>query len=141
MAEQFPCLGLSILGTCLYNPAQPNPIYFTVGNAIAALALTLAVQQFLTPIYRFRLRAYGLKISYLLVPVFLGFVCSVVAALLPNLPLSHKSFLEYPVVWELIGAFLIASAYAAAALMIFRPARIYSLGHRLIMAQPEMNGS
>lgn len=29
-------------------------------------------------------------------------------------------------VWELIGAFLIASAYGAAALIIFRPARIYS---------------
>jgi hypothetical protein len=124
--EQFPCLGLSFLGQCRYNPAQPNPIYFGVGNAIAALALTLAVQQFLTPIYRFRLRAYGIRISYLILPVFAGFVCSVVAALLPNLPVSHRSLLEYPVVWELIGAFLIASAYGVAALIIFRPARIYS---------------
>lgn len=126
MADQFPCLGLSLLGQCLYNPAAPNPIYFSVGNAIAALALTLAVQQFLSPIYRFRLRAYGVKISYLIVPVFLGFVCAVIAALVPNLPLSHTSLVEYPVVWELIGAFLIASAYGAAALIIFRPARIYS---------------
>jgi hypothetical protein len=62
------------------------------------LALTLAVQQFLTPIYRFRLRAYGLKIAYLILPVFAGFVCSVVAALLPNLPVPHRSLLEYPVV-------------------------------------------
>jgi hypothetical protein len=126
VAEQFPCLGLSVLGSCLYNPAQPTPIYFSVGNAIAALALTLAVQQFLTPIYRFRLRAYGLKISYLILPVFLGFVCSVIGALLPNLPIPHRSLLEYPVVWELFGAFLIAPAYGAAALIIFRSARIYS---------------
>jgi hypothetical protein len=126
VAEQFPCLGLSVLGSCLYDPAQPAPIYFSVGNAIAALALTLAVQQFLTPIYRFRLRAYGLKINYLIVPVFVGFVCSVIGALLPNLPLPHRSFFEYPVVWELIGASLIASAYGTAALIIFRPARIYS---------------
>jgi hypothetical protein len=126
MADQFPCLGLSLLGACLYNPAQPNPIYFSVGNSIAALALTLAVQQFLTPIYRFRLRAYGLKISYLILPVFAGFVCAVIAALLPNLPIPHRSLLEYPVVWELIGALLIASAYGAAALIIFRSARIYS---------------
>jgi hypothetical protein len=125
VAEQFPCLGLSVLGSCLYNPAQPNPIYFSVGNAIAALALTLAVQQFLTPIYRFRLRAYGLKISYLILPVFAGFVCSVFAALLPNLPVPRRSLLEYPVVWELFGAFMIASAYGAAALIIFRPASIY----------------
>ena len=125
MLEQYPCLGLSFLGSCLYNPAQPAPVYFSIGNAIAALALTLAVQQFLTPIYRFRLRAYGLKISYLILPVFFGFVCALVATLLPNLPLPRKSFFEYPVVWEVFGSLLIALSYGAAAFIIFRPARIY----------------
>src|ERR1700730_13978160 len=86
MSEQFPCLGLSILGLCSYNPAQPTPVYFTLGNAIAALALTLAVQQLLKPIYIFRLRAYRLKIIYFVFLVFLGFACAVVAMLLPNLP-------------------------------------------------------
>jgi hypothetical protein len=123
--EQYLCLGLSFLGSCFYNPAQPTPIYFSIGNAIAALALTLAIQQFLNPIYRFRLRAYGLKIGYLILPVFLGFGCTLVAALLPYLPLPRKSFLEYPVVWEFFGSVLIATAYGAAAFIIFRPARIY----------------
>jgi hypothetical protein len=126
VTDQFPCLGLSLLGQCLYNPAQPNPVYFSVGNAIAALALTLAVQQFLTPIYRFRLRAYGLKIGHLIFPVFVGFLCAVIAALLPSLPLRHQSLLEYPVVWELIGAFSIAFSYGVATLIISCPARIYS---------------
>jgi hypothetical protein len=123
--EQYPCLGLSFLGSCLYNPAQPSPVYFSVGNAIAALALTLAIQQFLNPIYRFRLRAYGLRIGYMILPVFLGFGCSLIAALLPNLPLSRKYSLEYPIVWEIIGSVLIAGAYGAAAFIVFRPARIY----------------
>src|ERR1700737_4428239 len=120
---EYPCLGLSFLGSCFYNPGQPAPIYFSIGNAIAALALTLAVQQFLTPIYRFRLRAYGLKISYLILPVFFGFVCALAAALLPNLPLPRKSLPEYPVVWEIFGSALIALSYGAAAFIIFRPAR------------------
>ena len=51
MSGQFSCFGLSILGTCLYNPAQPAPTYFTLGNAISALGFTLAIQQFLKPIY------------------------------------------------------------------------------------------
>ena len=91
--------------SCLYNPAQPSLVYFSVGDAIAALALTLAIQQFLNPIYRFRLRAYGLRIGYLILPVFLGFVFSVIAALLPSLPLSRRYFLEYPIVWEIIGVY------------------------------------
>jgi hypothetical protein len=105
---EYPCLGLSFLGSCFYNPGHTSPVYFSIGDAIAALALTLAVQQFLTPIYRFRLRAYGLKISYLILPVFFGFVCVLAAALLPNLPLSRKSFLGYPIVWEIFGSVLIA---------------------------------
>jgi hypothetical protein len=73
MPDQFPCLGLSILGMCSYNPAQPSPVYFSLGNAIAALGFTLAVQQFLKPIYLFRLRAYGLRLRYVLVVIFSGF--------------------------------------------------------------------
>ena len=58
--------------------------------------------------------------------MFAGFFCAVIAALLPNIPVPHRSLLEYPVVWELIGAFLIVAAYGVAALIIFRPSRIYS---------------
>ncbi len=44
MPDQFPCLGL--IGHCLYDPAKPSLVYFSVGEAIAALALTFAFQQF-----------------------------------------------------------------------------------------------
>jgi hypothetical protein len=125
--DQHPCLGLSALGLCSYNPGQPAAVYFSIGEAISALALTLAVQQFLAPIYRFRLRAYGLKIGYLILPVFFGFLCALIAALLPSLPLSRAYFFEYPNVWELFGGLLIAGAYAIAGFVVFRPAQIYRL--------------
>jgi hypothetical protein len=64
LPQQFACFGLNILGMCSYNPAQPASIYFTVGDAIAALGFTLAIQQLFKPIYLFRLRARGLKIIH-----------------------------------------------------------------------------
>jgi hypothetical protein len=60
---QFPCFGLNVLGLCSYNPAQPSPTYFTIGDAVAALGFTLAILQLIKPIYLFRLRALGLKLT------------------------------------------------------------------------------
>ena len=126
MQQLYPCFGLSILGLCAYNPAQPASISFTIGDAIAALGFTLAIQQLFKPIYLFRLRAYGLRILHLAWAVFLGALCSVIALLLPNLPISHSGLLEYPLTWELCGAILIGSAYAIVAMVSLKPARLYS---------------
>jgi hypothetical protein len=126
MQQLYPCFGLNFLGLCAYNPAQPTPTYFTVGDAIAALGFTLAIQQLFRPIYRFRLQAYGLRILYLAWAVFLGALCSVVALLLPNLPLSHTGFLEYPLTWELLGGLLIGGAYAIVAFISLSPARLHA---------------
>jgi hypothetical protein len=109
---------------CAYNPAQPTLAYFTVGDAIAALGFTLAIQQLFKPIYLFRLRAYGLRILYLSLAVFLGAVCSIIAMILPNLPISHEGLLEHPVFWELAGGILIGGAYGIAALVSLKPVRL-----------------
>ena len=102
------------------------PTYFTIGDAVSALAFLLAVQLLLKPIYVFRLRAYGLKIAYLSAAVFIGALCSLIATLLPNLPFLPKGFWIYPVVWELIGGILIGVAYAVTAFISLKPARVYS---------------
>jgi hypothetical protein len=86
LEQTFACFGFEALGQCLYNPAQPRFTLFTVGDAIAALGFTLAIQQFLKPIYLFRLKTYGLKFGYLFSAIFFGFFCSLVAAFLPNIP-------------------------------------------------------
>jgi hypothetical protein len=121
----FPCLGISSLGLCWYNPALPSPVYFTFGNAIAALGITLAIQQFIKPVYLFRVRAYGLRLSYFILPVFLGFLCTMVAMIMPNLPLSHTYTLEYPIVWEFLGGIFIGIPYALIAFISIRPARLH----------------
>lgn len=126
MQQLYPCFGLSSLGLCSYNPAQPTPAYFTVGDAIAALGFMLAIQQLIKPIYLFRLAAYGLRIPYLAWAVFLGALCSVVALLLPNLPLSHTGLFEYPITWELLGGLFIGGAYAVVGTVSLRPARLHS---------------
>jgi hypothetical protein len=55
-----------------------------------------------------------------------GALCSVVAMLLPNLPISHSVFLEYPLSWELFGGLLIGAAFAVVAMVSLKPARLYS---------------
>ena len=126
MQQLYPCFGVGLFGLCTYNPTQPVFSYFTVGDAIAALGFMLAIQQLFKPIYRFRLRAYGLRLLYLAWAVFLGALCTVVALLLPNLPLSHVGILEYPITWELGGGLLIGLAYAVVAFVSLKPARLYS---------------
>lgn len=124
LSPLFNCFGMDALGACSYDPAQPYQTYFTSGDAIAALAFTLAIQQLIKPIYLFRIHAYGLKLIYLPLFVFAGAFCSVIAMLLPNMPVPRGHLLAYPVLWELVGALLIFGAYVAVAMVSFLPARI-----------------
>jgi hypothetical protein len=55
--RQHACLGFKALGFCDYDPAKPFAVYFAPGAAVGALAFTLAVQQLLKPVHRFRLSA------------------------------------------------------------------------------------
>jgi hypothetical protein len=83
------CLGIRVLGACAYNPAAPTTVYFSLGEAIGALGFTLAVQQLLKPIYRFRLGARYLSLSHLYIIVFGGVGAAFIAALVPQLPFLH----------------------------------------------------
>lgn len=118
------CFGLEILGLCKYDPQAPSPSYFTIGDAVAALAFTLAVQQFLKPIYQFRLRAMGIRFSYVVCAVFLGALCTVVAAAVPNVPAVRGTVFGYPLNWEIAGGLIIGSAYAIVAIVALRGATV-----------------
>ncbi len=123
------CFGLKALGSCAYDPAKPFSVYFSVGNAVGALAFTLAVQQLLKPIYRFRLAARHLSLSRLYFCVFAGVVAVFTATALPNLPQLHGGPWGYAIIWEIIGALLFTLAYGAVVVAIVcpvqvRPARI-----------------
>ena len=126
----FSCLGLSALSACLYNPAQPSTIYFSIGEFCIGSCVNAGYSAVLftdIPVQASRLWA-PVYISYH--PRVLGIVCAVAAALLPNLPLAHQSFLEYPIVWEITGGLLTAISYATMTALMLRPARVYSVNLR-----------
>jgi hypothetical protein len=120
--ELTACFGLEILGKCNYDPQAPSPAYFTIGDAVAALAFTLAVQQFLKPIYEFRLRAMGIRFSYIVWAVFIGAIFTVIAAAVPSIVFLRGTLLGHPLNWEIAGGLIIGAAYAIVATITLRPA-------------------
>lgn len=120
--ELFPCFGFEFLGMCEYNPQAPFSSYFTIGDAVAALAFTLAVQQFLKPIYQFRLRVMRIKFSSVVFAVFVGAFCTVVASAIPNIAFVGGTPLAYPINWEIVGGLIIGAAYFVVAWITLRPA-------------------
>ena len=118
------CLGLSWLGQCNYDPAAPASVYFSPGAAVGALAFTLAVQQLLRPIYRFRLSARYLPVRLLYIVVFAAAGATVIAALVPNFPVLHGRPWGYAIVWEILATTLFVVAYGSVVLAIVRPLRV-----------------
>jgi hypothetical protein len=118
------CLGFVSLGLCEYDPAKPYTIYFAPGAAVGALAFTLAVQQLLKPVHRFRLAARHLTLIRIYLCVFSGLSAVVVAALLPNLTRLHYGPWGYPLNWELLATGLFAVSYGAVVIAIVRPVRV-----------------
>ncbi len=116
------CFGLEFLGMCKYDPQAPSPSYFTIGDAVAALAFTFAIQQFLKPIYLFRLRAMGVRFSYIVCAVFIGALFTVISAAVPSIVLLRGTVLGHPVNWEIAAGLIIGIAYAGVATITLRPA-------------------
>jgi hypothetical protein len=118
------CLGFEALGLCNYDPAKPFTVYFAPGAAIGALAFTLAVQQLLKPVHRFRLATRHLTLSRIYICVFSGVAAAVVAAILPNITTLHGGPWGYPINWEIFATLLFALSYGAVVLAIIRPVRV-----------------
>ena len=117
------CFGLKAFGLCDYDPAKPFTVYFAPGAAIGALAFTLAVQQLLKPVHRFRLTTRHLTLSRIYICVFSGVAAAVVAAILPNITSLHGGPWGYPINWEILTTLLFAVAYGAVVVAIVRPVR------------------
>ncbi|MEK9969641.1 MAG: hypothetical protein VW600_10930 [Ferrovibrio sp.] len=120
----FTCLGLSILGACQYDPSNPANIYFTLGDAIAALSITLLIPQFVRPIYVLRLNIRRYPISYIYITVFSGTFAVLVGTILPHFGGVKQWIVDYPIFWEIIGMLLFSLAYAALAYAFISPAKI-----------------
>ena len=118
----FDCLGISAFGLCAYDPSNPPNIYFSIGEATAALIITLIIPQFFKPIHRFRLATQSIRLTHVYSIVFLGAACVLAATILPSISISRGSIFAYPVFWEIVGGFLFFVAFVAIALALLRPA-------------------
>lgn len=118
------CVGIEWLGLCNYDPSAPAPNYFTLGNAVTALAFTLAVQNFLKPIYVFRLAIRRITTRRLYGMVFAGAFSCVIAALVPRMTFLHSSPIGYAIVWELLATVLFLMAYGAVAIAAAVPIKV-----------------
>ena len=99
-------------------------VYFSIGDAVAGLGIFLIIPQFLKPIYFFRLRVIGIGLRTLYAMAGLGFICVVIAALVPMLPTTAPALIRLPLVWELAGATLYAMCYTALGWVYIFPARV-----------------
>lgn len=117
------CLGLSLEG-CAYDPANTANVYFTLGDVVAALGVTLIVPQFLKPIYLFRLKVRRISLFTIYGLVFAGTLPIAMTALLPQFPIPRVAIIGHPLFWELLGTLLFVAAYAFLAFGSLRPVTI-----------------
>lgn len=101
------CLFNNIL--CQYNPKLPT-VYFSLGEAIAAIGLIFAVIQLSKPSWNITLAIRG-NFYKNLVWFLLGFgaVCVLISALLPQTEFNYRP-ISYPIFWEIIGFIFFLSA-------------------------------
>src|SRR5665213_1756833 len=116
------CLGLQLLGECSYRPGAPYAVYFSLGEAISALAFTVAIQQLLKPIFHLRLAVRSLTINKLYVALFVGAALVLLGAVVPHVPALHNGPWGFAIVWETVAALIFATVYGTVIWVIARPA-------------------
>jgi hypothetical protein len=98
-------------------------VYFSIGDAVAALGIFLIIPQFLKPIFLFRLRVIGVGLRTLYGVAAFGFICVMVAALVPLLPESAPALIRTTLLWEVIAGTAFAACYTALGWVYIFPAR------------------
>jgi hypothetical protein len=100
-------LGLSS-GSCGYNPSS-GWATFSLGEAVAALGLFLAVIQLADPLKKLTLKINKKLrlVGFLLLGV--GFLSILIASVVPHTPVNYKVF-SFPIFWEIIGYFCFIGA-------------------------------
>jgi hypothetical protein len=98
-------------------------VYFSIGDAVAALGIFLIIPQFLKPIYLFRLRVIGVGLRTLYGMAALGFLCVLIASLVPLLPEAVPAPIRTALIWEIAGGMCFAMCYTALGWVYIFPAR------------------
>ena len=116
------CLGIKAFGWCHYNPLQPGIAYFSIGEAIASIALLFAFFQLATPTSRFRL-AVRPTMKWVALGLFvLAFFCVVGAAMIPSVLGYVIPVVGFPIFWEVLAGLLVVSGVSLLGFIYARPA-------------------
>lgn len=103
---------------------QSAAVYFSLGEAVAALGIFFLIPQFLKPIYIFRLRVLRVGRRAIYAAAGCGFICVVAAAILPHLESWLPTLLGKPLTWEVTGAIFFGFPYGLLAWVYVFPARL-----------------
>ena len=109
MDDWIPCLGVKAFGLCRYDPLKPHAVYFSIGEAIGALAFLLAFTQLVTPGLTFRLRVHRGKAYGALALFAIAVTCVGIAALIPALLGYVIPVFGFPILWETIAGLCVVS--------------------------------
>lgn len=107
----FNCfLGLSHVNACTYNPVQPIT-YFTLGDALAAIGLIIAVYQLRNPAWEitYAIRAKWQRQIFSILSA-LALTSIALAAITPQLQYNLPVPLSFPLFFELLGFLFFISA-------------------------------
>jgi hypothetical protein len=121
--ELIYCLGVKAFEWCHYNPLKPGIAYFSIGEAIASIALLFAFFQLATPTFKFRLAVRAKMGRTALVLFGLAFPCVVIAALIPSVLGYIVPVIGFPIFWEVLAGLLVVSGVSLLTFIYARPAR------------------
>lgn len=136
-AADFVAKARNLFGNC-HLPVYPSQrtdwrggtivgeqVYFSVGEAIAILSITLAIPQYVRPVVLFRLRAQQIRLSWLYVAVFVGCLFTIIAVLAPRINWL-PDVAKHALVWELLAAFVFIGVFILFSSAFLRPPRVRS---------------
>lgn len=121
MVNESYCLGLAWLGTC----PEESQALFTIGEAVAVVALFLAFYQLSTPLTRMRLRTRWIPEKYLFVIFRSGLYFVFLAAALRLINGQRRiPVIHHPIFWEIIAGIVLVVSGLALIRFAYTPAQL-----------------
>ena len=114
MEDRTHCLGLEILGDCLYNPENPI-VYFRMGQLLTLFAISFTIYNILNPITVLRIKASWLfrehvffRFNWFMIMIGFSILSVFYSNILPILPKFFKApVIGYPIFWESLSFLLL----------------------------------
>jgi Ca2+/Na+ antiporter len=118
----------------MYDPSSPNRIYFSIGEAIATIAIIIVILQLIDPIKKFRIEVSRTRIRVFYIIFFIAIVSVLFSATLPFIPGEALPFIGYPVFWEVLSGIAIMGVVIYLLYRIHKPVKISRKNYKQFFA-------